>query len=599
MIEIKNKANCCGCKACGDACPNNAITYKTDIEGFWYPEIDKNLCVDCGLCEKVCPLLNTDFSNLGNLINPDSYILQAPSLYDRLNSASGAAYTLFIRAVFESGGYVAGHIWKDKSNVVGYVSRNPEDLGILRSTKYLQSDTAGLYKVVKNLLNQGKYVFFSGCPCQNAAIRRYLRKEYENLITTDFICMGIDSPYAFAKYIESLENQYHSKIVYFKAKSKEVGWRHLTNKAIFENGRTYFGINKKDANLKATFLNVLVRPSCYDCKFKGFPRVSDITIGDYWRNKYDFDPFDDNTGTSYVILNNNKARTLFNKIKKFCNYREVQLEDILGANKLAIHSLPKPLFNRNIFYSQLINEDFSILVDKYYSEKNQSGRLTKTNVISAFKTLLKFIYVNRLNPISTIRLLHYNLFSSSVKTNLLNGDLLLVSNTKLKISKEAKLVVNGVCQIRNSYGKTIISLGKGSRLELDTNIIESGARIILQPYSSIIIGLRTVIGKNAILKSQTKIDIKEFCLIQDDAIIDDSDCGVIFFNEDYQQDKEIHLGTHTLVSRGAVLKGSTRIGDEVIIKENAIVKGVFAPRTVIAGNPAQVINNYVYWKFDF
>ena len=122
MIDIKNKKDCCGCKACGDICPKNAICFKTDQEGIWYPVVDKEKCVDCGLCEKICPVLHPNFSDLGNSKEPVTYILQAPDALDRLASASGAAYTLLANAVFKQGGFVAGHIWDGKSHVKGYIS---------------------------------------------------------------------------------------------------------------------------------------------------------------------------------------------------------------------------------------------------------------------------------------------------------------------------------------------------------------------------------------------------------------------------------------------------------------------------------------------
>lgn len=131
-----------------------------------------------------------------------------------------------------------------------------EDLNKLRKSKYLQSDLQGVYSQIKKLLNDGNKVLFSGCPCQIAALKTFLRKEYNELLTVDFTCMGIDSPWAFQKYIQSMERQYDSKLVYFKSKSKETGWRDLTNKMIFENGNTYFGTRNIDPNLRATFLDI-------------------------------------------------------------------------------------------------------------------------------------------------------------------------------------------------------------------------------------------------------------------------------------------------------------------------------------------------------
>ncbi len=595
MINIQNKVDCCGCNACGDVCAHKAITFKTDIEGFWYPKVNMDTCVDCGLCEKVCPILNPDFSNLGNYESPDTYILQAPNLEDRLASASGAAYTLIARAVYKQGGYIAGHIWKDKANVIGYISSNPEDLEILRGTKYLQSDTVGMFKSISGLLRDGKLVLFSGCPCQVAALRRFLRKDYDNLITTDFTCMGIDSPLAFAKYIESLEHQYGAEMIYFKAKAKDVGWRHLTNKARFANGKSYFGICATDANLKATFQNILVRPSCYECKFKGFPRIADITIGDYWRTVYDYDSLDDNTGTSYAILNNEKAIRFFEMVKDLCNYRQVKITDILGANPRAQSSLSRPTYNRDDFYRRLQKEDFNKLVDMYGSINKKRSFLTPVRRF-ARAILTQWNFCNH-SVSNTLRFIWINFMCSKISTDYLKGWLLFINNnTSLHITNDAKIIVKGM----NFCGThTVIQLSSSSILMLDNNIIEGGVCITLDDKSVVRLGYKTVLGNNVVIKSQHDITVGAFSLIHNNVEINDTDCGVVYFDTEYPIDKSIIIGTHTLVEQGAIIKGSTHIGDETIIKAYSMVKGFFEPLSTIAGNPANIIDNNKCWKYNF
>lgn len=597
MINIQNKIECCGCQACGDICGKKAISFQTDEEGIWYPVIDKEKCVDCGLCEKVCPIINrANKSNNSN--NPLTYIIQSPNPIDRLNSASGGAYSLIVREVFKKGGYVAGHIWDGKSSVKGFISCNLSDLPMLQSTKYLQSNVEGIYKAVKGLLEQGKLVLFSGCPCQNAAMRSYLSKDYDNLVMTDFTCMGIDSPWAFKKYIESLETRYNSKIVFFKAKSKEVGWRYLTNKAIFENGRSYFGIYGKDANLKATFLNVLVRPSCYDCKFKGFPRVSDITIGDYWRVNYDEDPLDDNTGTSYVMLHNSKAEKLFVPILQECLYRKIEYSEVLGANPLAMTSLSKPSFEREVFYERLQNEDFSSLVDEYCGKP-----MTQNSLLRKLLKLIKFIviaaYYNRKTPISYIRMLHYNLFSSKVKANIFNGDVLILRNTKLTIGKNAKIEVKGHCIFDAKDKKTIVLLGDDASMIIDNNLIKSGCLINIKHNASLQVKYKTIISEDVCLYASSNIKIGEFCLIDKNVNIDDTDNGVICFDGTRYDDKTINIGTHALIGRNTIINGGTFIGDESIVREFSSIKGIYPPHITLSGSPATIINKNINWKLNF
>lgn len=597
MIEIVDKVECCGCQVCGDVCPKAAITFQTDHEGIWYPVVDKAKCVDCRLCDKICPVINRT-SCPTNYSEPESYVLQAPNSTDRLLSASGAAYTLLAQSIYEQGGIIAGHIWDDQFGVRGYISTSVADFDKLRGTKYLQSDVTGIYTAVRQIVKDGKLVLFSGTPCQNAAMRSFLRKDYDNLIMTDFVCMGIDSPLAFKKYIESLESQFDSKIVYFKAKSKEVGWRHLTNKTIFENGKTYFGINGRDANLNATFLNVLVRPSCYDCKFKGFPRVSDITIGDYWRRKSDYDSLDDNTGTSYVMLHNQKATSLFEKIKPICHYRQVEFKEILAANKFAVMSLPKPKLNRDEFYRRLHQEDFSALVYDFSTRKSTSPSFLH-KVKKATKIILSSICYYRCHPMSLLRFYYYNVFSSKVKANLLAGDIFIFRNTEVHLGKTASIEVRGCCIIDGLHQKSLVHVGNGGTLSFDHNTIGAGTTISVKDNASVSIGYMTLVESGVTIYARTGISIGEFSLIDDNVRIDDTNQGILYFNEINSTDRQIRIGTHVLLNKGSIVKGTTTLNDETIISEYAVVNGVFPPRTILAGNPAKEINKNINWKHNF
>ena len=597
MIQITDKTDCCGCQACGDVCPKGSISFKTDEEGIWYPEVNMDTCIDCHLCEKVCPILN-QVSRPDNSSDPVTYILQAPNTIDRLKSASGGAYTLLVREVFERGGYVAGHIWNDKDSVKGYISCKPEDLDILRGTKYLQSDVEGMYKAVKHLLQEGKFVLFSGCPCQVAAMRSFLKKDYDNLLMTDFVCMGIDSPLAFKKYIESLENQYQSKMVFFKAKSKEVGWRYLTNKATFENGKSYFGINNVDANLKATFLNVLVRPSCYNCRFKGFPRNSDMTIGDYWRKKLTADPLDDNTGTSYVMLHNDKASQFFESIKGNCHYRQVLVTDILGANRLAINSLSRPIFSRDDFYKRLHAEDFSALVDEYY-KKYKANKTKSATIKRILKIFIGATYYYRKYPISFIRFIYYNVFSLKVHANITKGDVLFIRKTKLKLGRNAIINVKGQCFLDSTEYRSVISLDDNAILNLDNNQIKEGCNLKLHSEAQVSFGFRTIVSKNADFNISSQLNIGDFSYIDKNVTIDTTDSGVVYFDGTDNNKIDITLGTHTLLCQGCKICGGTNIGDESIVREYSVVKGEAPSKSILSGTPAKVIGKNINWKHNF
>ena len=156
----------------------------------------------------------------------------------------------------------------------------------LRSSKYLQSNFTGFYKQLRGLLKKGENVLVCGSPCQMAALRSFLRKDYENLIIVDFVCRGTNSPKVWRKYLDTFEERYGSPVVYCKAKSKEYGWRNLTQKVVLANGKAYY--EPKDSNnYTKGYLQtgVFCRPSCYECKFKGYPRIADITLADFWGDR--------------------------------------------------------------------------------------------------------------------------------------------------------------------------------------------------------------------------------------------------------------------------------------------------------------------------
>ncbi|MBO7597380.1 MAG: Coenzyme F420 hydrogenase/dehydrogenase, beta subunit C-terminal domain, partial [Bacteroidales bacterium] len=323
MISIQNKIDCCGCNACGDACNKKAITFKTDIEGFWYPEVDKDKCNNCGLCEKVCPIINVKELKKNDLPQSVCYAAEHKNLEVVFDSTSGGLFSALADIMYKKEGYVGGAVFNDDFSVKQYISNDKADLPRIRRSKYLQSNFEGFYSQVKELLKNGEKVLVCGSPCQMAALRSFLKKDYEKLIIADYICRGINSPKVWRKYLDSFEERYGSKVVYCKAKSKEYGWRNLTQKVILENGKAYYE-TKDQSNITKGYLRtgVYCRPSCYDCKFKGYPRIADITLADFWGIEKVNTSMEKNLGTSLVVVNSQKGAKYFEEVKKRINYVE-------------------------------------------------------------------------------------------------------------------------------------------------------------------------------------------------------------------------------------------------------------------------------------
>ena len=318
MINITDKKDCCGCNACFDACPKKAISLKIDIEGFWYPEVDQSKCIECGLCETVCPQLHADELKKNEFDKPVCFAAIHKNIETRFNSTTGGLFSALAEQMYAEGGYVGGAVYREDWSVAHFISNNSEDLQRLRQSKYSQSDTRDFYSNVKKLLNAGEKVLVCGTPCQMAGLRQFLRKDYENLIIVDFICKSITSPKFYAKYLDYWERKAKSKLVSFKFKDKELGWRNLVKRFDFANGKSLYS-RAKDNDLYSTAYhgNIVSRPSCYECKFKDFPRIADITVADFWgcEKNPKYKSMDDNAGTSAVIINNSHGLEFFEKIK--------------------------------------------------------------------------------------------------------------------------------------------------------------------------------------------------------------------------------------------------------------------------------------------
>ena len=353
MIQITDKSKCCGCNACGDVCAHGAITFKADIEGFWYPVVDKERCVGCGLCEKVCPELHIDELKKNDNNPPVTIAAINKNMRVRWDSTSGGAFSALAEVMYGMGGYVSGAVYDDNFLVHNYISNNPGDLARLRSSKYLQSNAEGLYKEIRELLRKGEKVLACGTPCQMAALRSFLHKDYENLIIVDFICRGVNSPKVYRKYLDSLERKYSGKVVYVKAKNKELGWRNLTRKVVFDNGKVYYGVRMDDDFRRGYHTNVFCRPSCYACRYKGFPRMADITIADYWGIEKVDKNLDNNIGTSMILLNSKKGERYFELAKQKMEWEQTDFESILPGNVALRLPIEPAKIDRRQFFEDL------------------------------------------------------------------------------------------------------------------------------------------------------------------------------------------------------------------------------------------------------
>ena len=326
MIDIKEKKDCCGCSACVQKCPKQCISLKEDCEGFLYPEVDKSICIDCGLCEKVCPVLYQELSqkplNVYAAINKNETI--------RLQSSSGGIFSLLAEKIINEGGVVFGARFDKNWEVMHDYSETIEGLSAFRGSKYVQSRIGNTYIAARKFLEEGRWVLFSGTSCQIAGLKRYLRKEYNKLLTVDVICHGVSSPLVWREYLKEI-NQKNIKITQISFRDKIKGWKKFSLSICFssytDTHENFYFHETLDENiyLQLFLHNLCLRPSCSNCPSKSGKCNSDISLADYWGIIRITPKMYDNKGTSLLLINTSKGKDIFYELdSKFAETSYIQ-----------------------------------------------------------------------------------------------------------------------------------------------------------------------------------------------------------------------------------------------------------------------------------
>lgn len=386
MIDLKRKADCCGCGACVSACPKDAISLKYDEEGFLYPQTDKNLCVDCGLCNKVCPKENDYKRN-------QSYSYGFFAAYNKdkaqaRDSSSGGIFSLLAEYIISQKGAVYGVELLDNFQLVHSRADSLEGYLKFRKSKYLQSNTNNVFRQVKEDLNKGLKVLFTGTPCQVAGLHSFLGKEYENLYTCDVVCHGVPSKIVFDKYIEELNQKQRSKAVSACWRDKENGWYPNKVTVLFEDGskKTTTSINNP---YQAGFLhNLYLSPSCYVCNWAKLPRVGDISLADFWGYKGPLLEENENAGLSIVAISSDKGAELFAKCKDKISCHSVSEEEVKLRSR-HIYKHPKAKIERSLFFRDFRKNGFHAVAEKYIYSKEYAPRRFLFRVIDKIVDILR------------------------------------------------------------------------------------------------------------------------------------------------------------------------------------------------------------------
>ena len=380
MINIIDKAKCCGCAACQQICPRTCITMTEDEQGFLYPSVDKESCIDCGLCERICPVLNP-YDAPEDL--PDSYAGRVDDEVLRDNSSSGGVFTVLATDIINKGGCVFGACFNNDWTVSHKCISNIDEIYKLRGSKYVQSRIGSSFKEVKSFLKEGKWVLFSGTPCQIAGLNHYLGKDYPTLITVDIVCHSVPSPLVWAKYLSSLitvRNSSTNSKISVTFRNKEHGW-HSYGLLIKRDTGVIVNESSWSNNYMQGFLQDLyTRPSCAACPARQYRSHSDIMLADYWGVEKYHPDWDDNKGLSLILIKTEKARILFDSIAKDLSLFEqipyIEVEDRGLHAPIMENTAPHPL--RSYFWKRINKEEIDVLIGKciragYFYKKSLEG----------------------------------------------------------------------------------------------------------------------------------------------------------------------------------------------------------------------------------
>lgn len=369
---LKDKSDCSGCHACYNACPRECITMDMDSEGFLYPIVNLDECVHCNICKNACPAVN----NNDTYNQPKAYVGFNNNSYIRKFSSSGGVFTVLAEEMLKNKATVYGAAFDDDYEVEHIGVNTKEGLEKLRTSKYVQSKIGETYKEVKDKLSKDEYVFFTGTPCQIEGLYTYLGKQYDKLFTQDIICHGVPSPNIWNEYLNYMSNGNNVKSVSFR--DKKFGWHYFSMRIITDKSN-YVKRLDQDVFTRLFLDNTILRPSCYNCKYKRKVRISDFTLADCWRpSKVESKLKDDDKGLSMIFVNSEKGKILFNLIKADLTYQEIDYNLAISSQVAATESV-RVNPNRDVFFKAVEQSGFAFVPSNWYGF-NPVNEMKKTAI---------------------------------------------------------------------------------------------------------------------------------------------------------------------------------------------------------------------------
>lgn len=386
MILIRDTKDCCGCGACVQRCPRQCIAMHEDHEGFLYPKIDENICINCSLCEKVCPIVSQSEPRKPIHV----YAAKNPDEEVRMLSSSGGIFTMLAEQTIKAGGVVFGARFDANWEVEHSYVTTLDGVAAFRGSKYVQSRIGSTYQQAEAFLKEGREVLFSGTPCQIAGLKKFLFKEYSNLLAVDLVCHGVPSPLVWRKYLEEImrplgavgKNSVLSSlddlpvITGISFRDKKTGWKKFgfeirlaASKAAKNSVLKSGNHNKKewiylheilDENIfmQGFLKNLYLRPSCHACAARTGKSGSDITIADYWGIDRYIPVFDDDKGVGLILISTKQGLDSYAGLN--LNQIETSYAQALSGNPCMERSVSIPKYRRQ-FWTEYEKEGVSAI----------------------------------------------------------------------------------------------------------------------------------------------------------------------------------------------------------------------------------------------
>ncbi len=378
IYNFQTKENCCGCTSCVLSCPTKALSMQEDEKGFLYPVINKDICVSCGLCNRVCDFNSNDHYCHG--AEPISaYAVKHVNNDVRAESRSGGVFTAITDYIIENGGCVFGAAFDNGFNVHHIKCETKEQRDMLRGSKYVQSDMNSTYKDVKDELESGRIVGFSGTACQVAGLYAFLGGDHQNLITFDLVCHGVPSPKLWRDYIDNINKKHKGNIQKVNFRDKQiVGWAFHIESFIMGKHKLY-----KHEYTDLFRKSLSLRDSCFSCKYTNLKRPGDFTLADFWGIESHFADFNDDQGVSLLLVNSSKAESIFgiDKIQASVKSRKCKDFNFVHPNLKKAENKPD---DYEEFWDEYTSKGLKYVIKKYSYVNLTTHLRTEYRYLKAF-----------------------------------------------------------------------------------------------------------------------------------------------------------------------------------------------------------------------